>query len=376
MRFLRLGRYAIPVWLIVVLMLSTIGVAVIAYVLSPSFNLTLEVNEPLSIVDHPSQFSLFPGKTVDFNVTVMNSASLNYSVVLDFSVNDSEYQASYLRFSNQVYNVTPGQQILKAWMSVSSDAPVATVTMSVSLMRLGVTVTETSLNGLVGYWKFDEGSGAIAYDSSGNGNNGVLIGSPLWTAGKSGTALFFEGNSFVDCGNAASLHVQSYTLAAWINPSALGWRSTSDLYEPRILSNGAYGYPRVDGAVDFLIDVNGSLVVINQDGLDQDICRSNLGSLFTVGTWSYVAATYDATQRTVHLYVNGVELPTTVYTESGTSISNSTMRIPNPNPTYDVHIGATGGLSHNYFKGIIDEVQIYDRALTPAEITSLFNSVR
>jgi hypothetical protein len=49
------------------------------------------------------------------------------------------------------------------------------------------------LNGLVGWWKFDEGSGTVAYDSSGNGNDGNLTNGPTWTTGKIGGALSFDG---------------------------------------------------------------------------------------------------------------------------------------------------------------------------------------
>jgi len=211
-------------------------------------------------------------------------------------------------------------------------------------------------NGLVGSWTFDEGSGTTAADSSGNGNNGILIGSPTWTTGKYGYALTFDGANYVDCGNAASLHVQSYTLSAWIKPSALNDS------EHRIISNGGYG--NTDGAVDFVIASNGKLVVLNQNGY-QDECWSQSGSLFAVGTWSHVAATYNATNGDVKLYVNGVAVSTTV----------NTLRVPNPNPSYNLHIGVMGGPLVMYFKGSIDEVRVYNRALTPAEISQVYQVI-
>jgi hypothetical protein len=125
------------VWFIAVILVSTIGLTVLAYDLLTSFNMTLQVKEPITIVDYPSQFSLFPGETANFNVTVMNYASINYSVILDFKMNDSQYQASYVSFSDEVYNVTPGQQNLEASMRVATDAPAATLTVSVDLIRIG-----------------------------------------------------------------------------------------------------------------------------------------------------------------------------------------------------------------------------------------------
>ncbi len=208
-------------------------------------------------------------------------------------------------------------------------------------------------NGLVGYWKFDEGSGTTTADNSGNGNNGVLIGSPSWTTGKSGYALTFNGANYVDCGNAASLHVQSYTLSAWIRPSAINDS------EHRIISNGGFG--NTNGAVDFVIAANGRLVVLNQAENGQDECWSQSGSLLAVGTWSFVAATYDAATKDVKLYLNGTEVSTTI----------NTLRVPNPNPSYNLHIGTMGGPLTTYFRGSIDEVRVYNRALTSAEISQL-----
>jgi hypothetical protein len=59
----------------------------------------------------------------------------------------------------------------------------------------------TQPSGLVGYWNFDQGSGAIAYDSSGFNNQGIIYGAS-WTTGKVNEALNFDGlNDYVDCGN-------------------------------------------------------------------------------------------------------------------------------------------------------------------------------
>ncbi len=209
--------------------------------------------------------------------------------------------------------------------------------------------------GLVGYWGFNEGSGTIARDSSGNGNEGVLVGTPVWTPVRFGYALTFNGSTanYVDCGNAASLHVQSYTLSAWIKPSAINDS------EHRIISNG--GWANTNGAVDFLI-AYGRLVVLNQYGTGQDECVSESASLFTVDAWSFVAATYDAATENVKLYVNGVAIST----------STNTLRAPNPDPSWNMHIGVIGNPLNMAFDGGIDEVRVYNRALMPAEVAEVF----
>ena len=86
------------------------------------------------------------------------------------------------------------------------------------------TLTVPSNNlGLVGYWNLNDGSGASATDSSGNGNTGTLenMEAEDWVAGKFGKALSFDntGNERVVAGNGASLQITNGTMAAWIKTS-------------------------------------------------------------------------------------------------------------------------------------------------------------
>ena len=97
----------------------------------------------------------------------------------------------------------------------------------------GVSVTGTPFfgdmsSGLVGYWKFDDGSGYIAKDSSGNGNDGDLINSPEWVVGRSRNALKFDGtpkavNVGVDLGA-----INTFSASAWIKTVSVGTVFGSD----------------------------------------------------------------------------------------------------------------------------------------------------
>jgi hypothetical protein len=80
--------------------------------------------------------------------------------------------------------------------------------------------------GLVGYWPFDEGSGTIAYDYSGNGNNGTLVNGPQWVDGKVGKALMFNnsgGRVEIPDNDLLSTHAvdstQEQTIVVWIKPT-------------------------------------------------------------------------------------------------------------------------------------------------------------
>ena len=92
-------------------------------------------------------------------------------------------------------------------------------------------------SGLVAYWKFDDGNGTTACDSSGNGNSGTLINGPLWTTGRVGKALYFDGvddNVNVPASNSLNL-TNSFTLSAWVNPA-----STFNDFRSIVAKNGSY----------------------------------------------------------------------------------------------------------------------------------------
>ena len=113
MRSFRVGRFAVPLWLVAVLLISLFG-AVLGLVVW-TLNVEMEVKEPVNVLYYPCQLSLYPGETVDLDVDLWNEASVNYSVKLGFHLNDSVYQLGYVTFSNQTYIVVPGKQILMAW---------------------------------------------------------------------------------------------------------------------------------------------------------------------------------------------------------------------------------------------------------------------
>jgi hypothetical protein len=96
---------------------------------------TLTVEEPIEIVAYPTSFTLFPGETNEFNVTIRNLSSVSYSVTLNFQLNDTEYQRNYVSFSSQTYLIDPGQADLPASLTVSKDAPSSSLILTVNVSR-------------------------------------------------------------------------------------------------------------------------------------------------------------------------------------------------------------------------------------------------
>jgi chitodextrinase len=203
---------------------------------------------------------------------------------------------------------------------------------------------QAASSGLVAAYSFNEGSGTTVNDASGNGNSGTISGATWTTAGKYGSALVFNGRSSrVNINDSASLHLSSgMTLEAWVSASSVPtfWQDViykeNDIYFLEA-GSGVTNHPPAVGAL-FL--TNG----------DQFLAGT---SALKANTWTHLAATYDGT--TLRLYVNGVQVASQGIADSLTS------------STQPLQIGSDAAFGQ-YFKGTIDEVRIYNRALATTEI--------
>jgi fibronectin type 3 domain-containing protein len=201
-------------------------------------------------------------------------------------------------------------------------------------------------NGLVAAYSFNEGTGTTVADASGNGNNGTVSGATWTTAGKYGNALVFNGTSArVTINDSASLHVTTgMTLEAWVNPSTVSsaWRD--------VIYKGNDNYY-----------LEGTSKTSGRPAAGGTFAGSPLYGTAALGTnaWSHLAATYDG--ATLRLYVNGVQVASRAQTGA---IATST------NP---LQIGGDS-IYGQYFRGTIDEVRVYNVALTAAQIQSDMNT--
>jgi hypothetical protein len=205
----------------------------------------------------------------------------------------------------------------------------------------------TISQGLVAHWKFDEGTGTTASDSSGNGNTGTLINGPLWIAGKVGNALYFDGmDDNVNVLDSNSLDLSSsFTLSAWVNPS-----STSTNWNTILVKNDRYHlFSNVTGSAC----TDGSPLGGFSTTQMNYVCPS---SPIPLNTWTHLTLTYNGSVLT--LYQNGVGVATS--NVSGTLSSG----------TETLQIG--GNKYGQYFKGLIDEVRVYSRALSGTEIQTIY----
>jgi hypothetical protein len=214
-----------------------------------------------------------------------------------------------------------------------------------SATATAVTSTLPPFTGLMAAYALNEGTGTTVNDSSGNGNTGTISGATWVSQGKYGAALNFDGtNDLVVIPGSASLNVSSaMTLAAWIYPTAnqSGWRTVLqrevDAYFLNASSNAGARRPAGGGTF------NGVAVHVGGP------------TASPVNAWTHLALTYDGTF--LRLYVNGNQVATKAATGS-IETNSSPLRIGGNVPYGE------------FFKGRVDEIRIYDRALGQAEIQS------
>ncbi|MGD8501806.1 MAG: LamG domain-containing protein, partial [Phycisphaerales bacterium] len=193
---------------------------------------------------------------------------------------------------------------------------------------------------LVGYWKFDEGSGTIAYDSSGHGNDGTLDGDPQWVAGRIGGALEFNGtDSIVDIPYSPDMTPsEGATMSAWVFPTDTTRACIVGQFE-------GYGMALLGG-------LQLKSVIWGADWVVSDVT-------IPMGEWSHIAMTWDVTNAERMIFLNG-EL---VGTRGDSAVPN----IQN-NLGIGLWVGWPAAWGDDSFMGIIDDVKIYNNALTMEEI--------
>lgn len=134
MKSIKIGEHIVPLWLVVSILISIVGIVSFANYVGNRLIIPFEVRKSIEITYYPSELSLFPGQTEEFNITVQNYASVNYYVVLDFQLSNTTYQDNYITFSNEIYTVIPGKQNLTAWLVVESYAPPVEASLTIDLM--------------------------------------------------------------------------------------------------------------------------------------------------------------------------------------------------------------------------------------------------
>jgi hypothetical protein len=236
-----------------------------------------------------------------------------------------------------------------------------------ALMFISTVFAQDINSGLVGYWKFDEGSGNIAADSSGNGNNGALINSPAWVDGRwGGKALSFNGvDQYVNVTGNTDLnpHTSNWTISAWVNIAQLtnsggndygfvivGKRQTASDTSLTLLARGGSS---TTSQARFAFIYDGTLQLAGAQT-----------PLMNVSGWHYVSG--ERSGGDLYVYVDGVEYGPNNFVNYGGNLTAST----DVNSTTPINLAHHGAWS-SYYNGTIDEVRIYNRTLSQQEIQEI-----
>ena len=209
---------------------------------------------------------------------------------------------------------------------------------------LSLALTGTTQAELVGWWRFDEGSGTMAVDASGNGNDGAFDGNPQWATGYLGGALEFNGSDgYVDCGSDPSLDLTTWTIMFWLNLNQnkdynaylVKGLDAAENYEVLTYGDGHFHFP--------ILFTDGSRTYGNTDA-----------GLSVVGEWAHFTYSYDSTEGR-RFYKNG----SLVFEDTESGIPQAS--------TESLTIG-NEQLMGRHVNGIMDDVRIYSTVLTEPEI--------
>jgi len=208
------------------------------------------------------------------------------------------------------------------------------------IISVGVASAVDLERGLVAYYSFDDCS---AKDLSGNGNDGIIYGAKC-VDGKFGRALSFDGvNDYVEVPHDESLDITTWSIMAWIYPQS----GADEVIYRAPLGHLTYQMQYHDSSQN--VDI------WFEDSSDADYYVYSTTSSVPLTTWSFVVGTYDG--KSLKVYINSV-------LDNSKSVSVT--------PNTGIQPLWIGKGDNGYFHGIIDEVCIYNRALSEEEIRALY----
>jgi len=249
----------------------------------------------------------------------------------------------------------------------------AVITVTLFTFRMGNVSAQVYPAGMISYWRFDEGSGTTAIDSV-NANNGTVYGA-IWTTGIVGSALSFDGvDDYIIIPDALSLRPEyAITIESWVKPMGKPGGPWSRGAWGKVIERdySMWRYPFVSWSLGWYTGQSvtqaehhpGDKFIFTPDYwyfqlLTEDgfLKYAQSSSKVTFGEWYHLAGVYNGSK--VMLYVNGNP-------EGSSEVMGPIV--------YDINKLITIGTGrfltqYELFNGLVDEVAIYNRALTPKEI--------
>lgn len=309
---------------------------------------------PATITQQPANVTVAEGGTATFSVTATGAGPITYQWAFN-NVNIPGATASTLTLNNVTTN-----QAGTYFVRVTNPGG----TVNSSNATLSVSSTNVSIGGLLAHWRFDEAPGAtVAADVTGNfpGTNSPS-GAAFVTGGRAGNAISIDrtNNGFIRMGNVLPLTNTDFTISAWIRPPA------GDVtFNANFLSKHSSGF------------VNGYILSYGWFGDLTNKALSYAGSRTTNGVQEVVTSASDVNDGAWHQVALVYRLGTTtsIFVDGAPS-EGSISSSPILSTTAPFVIGGNmlGAAVETRFQGLLDDVQIYNRALNDAEIDFLFQN--
>jgi hypothetical protein len=293
-------------------------------------------------------------KTTQYKLYLGSDAS-NLPFVSDISLNDPSYLLTQLTAGTTYY-----------WR-VDALGPAGISTGPVW------SFTAVSPRGLVGHWKLDETSGIIAADNSNYHHNGTLVGLPeaTWSPAKFGNGLQYKNptsTGTINVPHASHLMFDrnAFTISLWIKLTrgASNYNSAAPAKDCYLIHKGQftdpggkwYGIQLKDSVLTFAID-DASV----KSNIDVSLKRATAFNIFN-DEWTNIVAIKDTATKQIKLLINGVQAGVKTYTTNGTIGKALPLLIGN-------------SAENKPFHDIMDDVRLYNYALSTAEIASLINGI-
>jgi hypothetical protein len=280
--------------------------------------------------------------------------------------------------------ITSAQSVLNSSSSTQSDITNATANLAAAVAAYrGNIILQIDPASLVAYWKFN----GNANDSSGNNHNGTLEAGPVGLAAvpggvptltkdrfqNPGVAYHFAGGGNIDVPFSPSLNPKQMTISLWCRQDTAGRTDhPNDCYMISLSRWNGWKF-QTQPTLPFLT-VSTDTSIYDTDDAGTAIA---IGTVAGTGPWNHLAVTYDGV-NTMNFYINGTLVKT----------QNKAKGAIKPiNPTYDLSIGSdlvnsaysTDMAAPNYigyggyWTGDLDDIMIYNVALTATQVTSLYN---
>jgi glucose/arabinose dehydrogenase len=252
-------------------------------------------------------------------------------------------------FTHTIEARDQGRYVFRSWSDNGAQSHAITVPTNARTYVASFDQTGPTLPpGATAEWRLDDATGTQAADSTGNGHLGTLVNGPTWTTGRIGGALQFDGtNDYVDtAGESAFDFTGPFSVSFWMKRS--GFTNAWEAMVTKADSSWGIARNSTSRTVAF--------TTFNASGTPQDLTGTK-----TVddNQWHHIVAVYTGTQK--QLYIDGTLNASVNYAQ--------TLAVNN----FNLRLGMNQEYAPAFYGGALDEVRAYPRALTSAEVTTLYN---